>query len=444
LINALKLHPIFTSPLNTLTLAMCLCAGLGGGATLIAFSYLPGYGLVLAAGGVAAFAWSVWALVRTYSTIELAVKVLEGGAVGNLEQRLVHIGRGRDTLSRLCRATNNVLDAADSFARESNASLKEVTAGRFHRRILADGMHRAYKHSATTINQMTENLGIRIRENSALAAKFRESVNARVTEGAAITQATRSDAETMQMATHDALTQSAEVFEVAQATLREVEAVAQSTEELSLALDDVRSQVNRAALIAEDAEREVEAAQGVFTALADTARHIEKVTAIINKISAQTNLLALNATIEAGRAGEAGKGFSVVANEVKNLANQTAKATGDIRGQVASIQESALRAVDTMSTIGKTVREISQITHQVDDTVARQSASTQTIARTSSHVRRSVEHAATSVEKVTVSSQQSAEVAERLFKRAAAGAENAVQLTSEVGDFMSRVNLVSA
>ena len=309
MINALKLHPIFTSPLNTLTLAMCLCAGLGGGATLIAFSYLPGYGLVLAAGGVAAFAWSVWALVRTYSTIELAVKVLEGGAVGNLEQRLVHIGRGRDTLSRLCRATNNVLDAADSFARESNASLKEVTAGRFHRRILADGMHRAYKHSATTINQMTENLGIRIRENSALAAKFRESVNARVTEGAAITQATRSDAETMQMATHDALTQSAEVFEVAQATLREVEAVAQSTEELSLALDDVRSQVNRATLIAEDAEREVEAAQGVFTALADTARHIEKVTAIINKISAQTNLLALNATSRPAGPGKPARAF---------------------------------------------------------------------------------------------------------------------------------------
>ena len=251
--NFIVRHPLFTSPLNTLTLTMILCCVLGGGATIIAIATLPVYGLVLAAGGVVAFGWSMYALRRTYSTVELVVRVLEGGAVGNLEQRLVDIGRGRDTLSRLCRATNNVLDAADSFARESNASLREVTAGRFHRRILVAGMHRAYRHSATTINRMTENLGIRIRENSSLAGQFRDAVNARVDEGVSISKGTWVEADAMKAEVNSASALSAKVCDEAQATLREAESVAASTKGLHAALIDVRGQVSRASSIANDA-----------------------------------------------------------------------------------------------------------------------------------------------------------------------------------------------
>ncbi|HIJ61266.1 MAG TPA: hypothetical protein HPQ04_01100 [Rhodospirillaceae bacterium] len=441
--SSIKHHPILTSPLNALSAAMCLCAGLGGGAALAALLGLPTVGLIFAAGGIVAFLWGLWTLLKTRAALGLIAKVLEGGGMGNLEQRLVDIGHGRDPLSRLARAANAVLDAADSFARESNASLKEVTAGRFHRRILVVGMHRAYKHSATTINQMTKNLGIRIRENNALATTFRDTVNARITEGADITRATRGDAEEMQTATNRAVAQATEVLDATHATLGEVHSVARSTEDLTLALDKIRDRVTGAATFAEEAEREVDAAQAVITALVEAAKHIEDVIAIITKISSQTNMLALNATIEAASAGEAGKGFAVVAHEVKSLAAQTASATEEIRGQILSIQTSVASAADAMSAIGNTVREISQINHEVDSTVAEQGGSVRAIAGSSAQVRQSVEQAAAAIEQVTLSSKQSAEVAGRLFSRATAGAENAVKLTEEVGEFMARVSLVT-
>ncbi|RAU19977.1 hypothetical protein CU669_20865 [Paramagnetospirillum kuznetsovii] len=440
--NAIFRHPLFTSPLNMLTLSMGICAVLGGGATMIAVTSLPLYGLLLAAGGVGAFAWSLYALRRTYYTVELVVHVLEGGAVGNLEQRLVDIGRGRDTLSRLCRATNNVLDAADSFARESNASLKEVTAGRFHRRILVAGMHRAYKHSATTINRMTENLGIRIRENSSLAEKFRDAVNTRVDEGVSISHGTLSEADAMKKEVHKASALSAEVCDIAQATLREAESVARSTEDLNAALIDVRGQVSKASKIAHDADQDVDTANVAFSNLVETAQHIEKVVDIITEISAQTNLLALNATIEAARAGVAGKGFTVVANEVKSLAIQAVKATEDIRTQIASMQTSVSSAVDVMEAIGRTVRQISQITLQVDETIDQQTSATDLITKATAQVRQSVEQSASSTELVSASSKHAASVAERLFSRATDGANNSKKLTEEIHDFMSRVTLV--
>ena len=442
--NFIVRHPLFTSPLNTLTLTMILCCVLGGGATIIASATLPVYGLVLAAGGVVAFGWSMYALRRTYSTVELVVRVLEGGAVGNLEQRLVDIGRGRDTLSRLCRATNNVLDAADSFARESNASLREVTAGRFHRRILVAGMHRAYRHSATTINRMTENLGIRIRENSSLAGQFRDAVNARVDEAVSISKGTWVEADAMKAEVNSASALSAKVCDEAQATLREAESVAASTKGLHAALIDVRGQVSRASSIANDADADVDAANAVFANLADTARHIENVVDIISDIAGQTNLLALNATIEAARAGEAGKGFTVVAHEVKSLAIQAVKATDDIRERIALIQSSVAGAVDVMAAIGRTVLQISQITQKVDGAIDQQTAATDLIAKATAQVRQSVEHSASSIQLVSTTSRQAATVAERLFERAAAGAENAEKLNGEIRDFMARVNLVGA
>ena len=142
------------------------------------------------------------------------------------------------------------------------------------------------------------------------------------------------------------------------------------------------------------AVREAERTNALVWGLAEAAGRIDAVVKLINNIANQTNLLALNATIEAARAGDAGKSFAVVANEVKNLANQTAKATGEIFAQIGSVQAATRDAVTAIEGIGGTIGKINEIAAAIAAAVEQQSAATQEIAR-------NVQHAAAGTSAVT-------------------------------------------
>ncbi len=160
-----------------------------------------------------------------------------------------------------------------------------------------------------------------------------------------------------------------------------VQSVASATEELTSSVNEISRQVQQSAMIASEAVHQARATNDRVEELAKAAARIGDVVELINTIAGQTNLLALNATIEAARAGDAGRGFAVVASEVKALAEQTARATGEISQQISGIQIATQDSVGSIKEIGDTINRISEISSTIASAVEQQGAATQEIAR---------------------------------------------------------------
>jgi methyl-accepting chemotaxis protein len=160
-----------------------------------------------------------------------------------------------------------------------------------------------------------------------------------------------------------------------------VQSVASATEELSSSVNEISRQVQESARMATDAVGQARVTNERVGELSKAAGRIGDVVELINTIAGQTNLLALNATIEAARAGEAGRGFAVVASEVKALAEQTAKATGEIGQQIAGIQSATGESVNAIREISSTIEKLSEISSTIAAAVEEQGAATQEISR---------------------------------------------------------------
>ncbi|MDO8978607.1 MAG: methyl-accepting chemotaxis protein [Afipia sp.] len=175
------------------------------------------------------------------------------------------------------------------------------------------------------------------------------------------------------------------VASAAEETSVNVQTVSAGTEELTSSIQEISRQVTNSTKIAANAVSDAGKTDATMQGLADNANRISSVVDLIQEIASQTNLLALNATIEAARAGEAGRGFAVVASEVKSLAEQTAKATDEIRSQIANMQTVTTSAVGAIRSIGATIGEISEVTTAIAAAVEEQGAATREIARNIQH-----------------------------------------------------------
>ncbi|WP_407653198.1 methyl-accepting chemotaxis protein [Azospirillum isscasi] len=173
------------------------------------------------------------------------------------------------------------------------------------------------------------------------------------------------------------------VAHAVQEATSEVESVAAGAEQLRASIDEITRSITQSTQLARGAVDEAGRTDSIVQGLSEASRKIEEVVGLINNIAGQTNLLALNATIEAARAGEAGKGFAVVAQEVKSLANQTAKATDEIGSEIAAVQAATTAAVNAIRAIVNTIRQVDESLSTVAAAVEEQDAATRDISERS-------------------------------------------------------------
>ncbi|MFD2182697.1 methyl-accepting chemotaxis protein [Rhodoplanes azumiensis] len=218
-----------------------------------------------------------------------------------------------------------------------------------------------------------------------------------------------------------------------------VENVATATTEMAASVNEISRQVQDSTRIAAAAVRQAETTDARIAALSAAAARIGDVVELIREVAEQTNLLALNATIEAARAGEAGKGFAVVAQEVKALATQTSKATGEIGSQISAIQAATHDSVVAIKEIGGTIAHMSEIAAAIAAAVEEQHAATAEVARNIQQASVGTAEVARTIGEVSRGAGATEAASEQVRNSAAVLAAEGSKLKEEVRRFLTNV-----
>jgi methyl-accepting chemotaxis protein len=293
----------------------------------------------------------IWLILSVVPPLRRTVEVTEHLAQGNLEETTGCEGR-RDEIGELARALEVFRrNATEKIALEQRAEAEKLRAAVEKREAL-----------------------------DRVATGFEASVKSVVDGFASASAELKSTALAMSGTAEQTTRQAESALGASGRAAEEVRGVADAAEHLSGSIARIAGQVSEAAQIATGAVEQARATDSIIQGLSEAANRIGEVVNLINDIAGQTNLLALNATIEAARAGEAGKGFAVVAGEVKTLASQTSRATGEIGGQVVAIQASTEQAVGAIRQITATIGRISDISAAIAVAVDEQGRATHGIA----------------------------------------------------------------
>jgi methyl-accepting chemotaxis protein len=218
-----------------------------------------------------------------------------------------------------------------------------------------------------------------------------------------------------------------------------VQSVASATEEMTSSINEISRQVQDSARMANEAVDQARKTNDRVGELSKAAGRIGDVVELINTIAGQTNLLALNATIEAARAGEAGRGFAVVASEVKALAEQTAKATGEIGQQISGIQSATQESVNAIKEISGTIEKLSEISSAIAAAVEEQGAAAQEISRNVQQATQGTQQVSSHITDVQRGASETGSASSQVLSAAKSLSGDSNRLKLEVGKFLNSV-----
>jgi len=218
-----------------------------------------------------------------------------------------------------------------------------------------------------------------------------------------------------------------------------VQTVASAAEELSASISEINRQIEESTRVAANAVQEVHSTDATVSTLSEAAAQIGDVVKLIQDIAEQTNLLALNATIEAARAGEAGKGFAVVASEVKNLANQTGRATEEISKKIVTVQNVSNESVKAIRSIGTIIEQIDQITRMIAEALRQQDEATREISNNVQQASAGTSEISSSIVNVTHAAQESRNAATEVFDAANELSQQSESLRGQIQVFLDKV-----
>jgi methyl-accepting chemotaxis protein len=272
-----------------------------------------------------------------------------------------------------------------------------------------------------------------------LAEQFEGSVKSVVGAVSSAAAQMRGSAQQLSATASETRRQSAAVSSASQQASTNVQTVAAATEELSSSIAEIGQQVSQSSETTAVAVTEAARSNALIQSLAGATEKIGDVVKLITDIAGRTNLLALNATIEAARAGEAGKGFAVVASEVKGLANQTAKATNEIRHQIDAIQSASRDAVQAIDGVGKIITSINGTSSAIAAAVEQQGAATLEISRNIQEAATGTGEVSSNIAGVTLAATDMGDAAGQVLSAADVLLEQSSELRDKVDAFLVTV-----
>jgi len=284
----------------------------------------------------------------------------------------------------------------------------------------------------------------KVRENRSLAiekcvGEFQTTSAGVVNAVAVSAQQLQENSKALSTTASQTTNQSNIVAGAAQEASHNVQTVASAAEELHASINEIKQRVVESTRIAGEAVEETNKTNKTVEGLAEAAHKIGAVVELINNIASQTNLLALNATIEAARAGDAGKGFAVVAQEVKGLANQTAKATQEIADQIQEMQNMTSDTVIAIKNIAATIGRVNEISTTISLAVEEQSNATNEIAQSIEQASNGTRTVSTNITSVTEASTQTSHMADQVLDAGNQLAHEGEKLRREIEDFIHKV-----